>query len=332
MVRMRAVEQDRYGGPEVLALREVARPEPGSGQVLVRVRATSLNAADWHLMRGLPLAARAALGLRAPRARVRGSDIAGVVEAVGPEVSQWRPGDEVYGQLGVAGGGFAEYAVARADLLVAKPAALSFEAAAAVPLAGATALLALREGSWLKEGQRLLVNGASGGVGTFAVQLGHALGAEVTGVCRTRNVDLVRSLGAKHVVDYTREDVAGLGRRYDVVLDLAGSLPLRRLRRLVEPGGTLVLSGGGSSDGKRQLLGPAWLMVRGKLAAPFLPFAVSTPFTPESPEQLADLAALVEAGTLTPVLDRTFPLEETAAAMTYLETEHARAKVVVTLS
>ncbi len=332
MAQMRAVEQDRYGGPEVLTLREVTRPEPGSGQVLVRVRATSLNAADWHLMRGLPLAARAAFGLRAPRAKVRGSDIAGVVEAVGPDVTQWRPGDEVYGQLGVAGGGFAEYAVARADLLVAKPASLSFEAAAAVPLAGATALLALREGSWLKEGQRLLVNGASGGVGTFAVQLGHALGAEVTGVCRTRNVDLVRSLGAKHVVDYTREDVSELGRRYDVVLDLAGSLTLRRLRRLVEPGGTLVLSGGGNSDGRRQLLGPAWLMVRGKLAAPFLPFAVSTPFTPESPEQLADLAALVEAGTLTPVLDRTFPLEETAAAMTYLETEHARAKVVVTLS
>ncbi len=331
MAQMTAVVQERYGGPEVLAVRDVVRPEPAAGQVLVAVRAAALNAADWHLMRGLPLFARLTVGLRAPRGRVRGSDVAGVVEAVGPGVTRWAPGDEVYGELGLAGGGFAEHALVDQALLVAKPAALTFEQAAAVPLAGRTALVCLREASGLRAGQRLLVNGASGGVGTFAVQLGQALGARVTGVCSTRNVDLVRSLGADHVVDYTREDVAASGERYDVVLDLVGNRSLRDLRRLVSPGGVLVLSGGGTSTGQRRLLGPAWLMLRGKLAAPALPFRVRVPQTPHSPEQLSDLAALVEAGTVRPVLDRTFPLAEAAAAMTYLETEHARAKVVLTV-
>jgi NADPH:quinone reductase-like Zn-dependent oxidoreductase len=212
-----------------------------------------------------------------------------------------------------------------------RPPALSFEEVAAIPLAGRTAMVCLRDASGLREGQRLLINGASGGVGTFAVQLGHALGAEVTGVCRTRNVDLVRSLGAKHVVDYTREDVVASGRTYDVVLDLVGNRSLRDLRRLVAPGGTLVLSGGGTSTGRREVLGPVWLMLRARLAAPFLPFRVVVPQTPESPGQLADLAVLVEAGTVTPVIDRTFPLAEAAAAMTYLETDHARAKVVLSV-
>jgi NADPH:quinone reductase-like Zn-dependent oxidoreductase len=330
MARMTAVTQETYGGPEVLRMQEVTRPEPAAGQVLVRVRAAALNAADWHIMRGLPLMARLTVGLRAPRGRVRGSDVAGVVEAVGAGVTRWRPGDEVYGELGLAGGGWAEYAVADEALLAAKPPALSFAEAAAVPLAGRTALVCLREGSGLREGQRLLVNGASGGVGTFAVQLGHALGAEVTGVCRTRNVDLVRSLGAKHVVDYTRDDVTALGRQYDVVLDLVGNRTLRDLRRVVAPGGVLVLSGGGTSTGRRELLGPVWLMLRGRAAAPFLSFRVVVPQTPQSPEQLADLAALVEAGTVAPVVERTFPLADAAAAMTHLETEHARAKVVLT--
>ncbi len=331
MAQMTAVVQETYGGPEVLALRETRRPEPATGQVLVRVRAAGLNAADWHIMRGLPLMARLSVGLRAPRGQVRGSDVAGVVEAVGAGVTRWRAGDEVYGELGIAGGGFAEFAVVDEAFLAAKPTALSFEEAAAVPLAGRTALVCLREASRLADGQRLLVNGASGGVGTFAVQLGHALGAEVTGVCRTRNVDLVRSLGAKHVVDYTREDVAASGSTYDVVLDLVGNRSLRDLRRLVVPGGVLVLSGGGTSTGKRQVLGPVWLMLRGKVAAPFLKLAVSVPQSPPDAAQLADLAALVAAGTLTPVVDRAFPLAEAAAAMTYLETEHARAKVVLTV-
>jgi NADPH:quinone reductase-like Zn-dependent oxidoreductase len=331
MARMQAVVQDRYGGPEVLELREVTRPAPASGQVLVRVRAAALNAADWHLMRGLPLFARLTVGPRRPRGRVRGSDVAGVVEAVGDGVTRWQPGDEVYGELGLAGGGFAEYALVDESLLVAKPPSLTFEQAAAVPLAGRTALACLREASSLREGQRLLVNGASGGVGTFAVQLGHALGAEVTGVCSTRNVELVRSLGAKQVIDYTREDVAELGATYDVVLDLVGNRSLGDLRRVVVPKGVLVLSGGGPPTTRRELLGPAWLMLRGKLAAPFLPFRLVVPQTPPSPEQLTDLAALVEAGTVTPVLDRTFPLADAAAALTYLETEHARAKVVLTV-
>ena len=329
---MTAVVQEMYGGPEVLALRETLRPEPATGQVLVRVRAAGLNAADWHVMRGLPLMARLSVGLRAPRGQVRGSDVAGVVEAVGAGVTRWQAGDEVYGELGIAGGGFAEYAVVDEAFLAAKPPTLSFEEAAAVPLAGRTALVCLREASRLADGQRLLVNGASGGVGTFAVQLGHALGAEVTGVCRTRNVDLVHSLGAKHVVDYTREDVAASGSTHDVVLDLVGNLSLRDLRRLVVPGGVLVLSGGGTSTGKRQVLGPVWLMLRAKVAAPFLKLVVSVPQSPPDGAQLADLAALVAAGTLTPVVDRTFPLAEAAAAMTYLETEHARAKVVLTVS
>lgn len=328
---MRAVVQERYGGPEVLELRSIPRPEPAAGQVLVRVRAAALNAADWHLMRGLPLAARLSVGLRTPRGGVRGSDVAGVVEAVGAGVTRWQPGDEAYGELGISGGGFAEYAVIEQDLLQAKPPALEFAEAAAVPLAGRTALMCLREASSLGAGQRLLVNGASGGVGTFAVQLGHALGAEVTGVCRTRNADLVRSLGAKHVVDYTREDVVASGLRYDVVLDLVGNRTLRELRRLVEPGGVLVLSGGGTSTGRAQILGPMWLMLRGRVAAPFLPFSVSVPTTPTDPAQLADLAALVGAGTISPIVDRTFLLGEAAAAMSYLETEHARAKVVLTV-
>jgi NADPH:quinone reductase-like Zn-dependent oxidoreductase len=330
MARMTAVVQESYGGPEVLSVREVTRPEPAATQVLVRVRAAALNAADWHIMRGLPLFARLTTGLRAPRGRVRGSDVAGVVEAVGSDVTRWQPGDEVYGELGLAGGGFATYAVVDQELLVARPESLSPDQAAAVPLAGRTALVCLRESARLRKGQRLLVNGASGGVGTFAVQLGSALGAEVTGVCSTRNVDLVRSLGAEHVVDYTRADVADLGRSYDVVLDLVGNRSLRDLRRLVAPGGVLVLSGGGTSTGRRELLGPAWLMARGKVASPVLPFTVAVPQTPQSPEQLADLGALVEAGTVRPVIDRTFPLSEAAAAMTYLETEHARAKVVLT--
>jgi NADPH:quinone reductase-like Zn-dependent oxidoreductase len=331
MASMQAVVQERYGGPEVLELREVTRPEPATGQVLVRVHAAALNAADWHLMRGLPLFARLSMGVRAPRSRVRGSDIAGVVETVGSGVTRWQPGDEVYGELGLAGGGFAEYAPVEESLLVAKPPALSFEQAAAVPLAGLTALVCLREASSLRAGQRLLVNGASGGVGTYAVQLGHALGAEVTGVCSTRNLDLVGSLGAKQVVDYTREDVAALGTTYDVVLDLVGNRSLRDLRRLVARDGVLVLSGGGAPTSRHELLGPVWLMLRGKLAAPFLPFRVVVPPTPESPGRLTDLAALVEAGTVTPALDRTFPLAEAAEAMTYLETEHARAKVALTI-
>ena len=329
---MTAVVQHRYGGPETLEVAEVPRPEPGPAEVLVAVRATCLNAADWHLMRGLPLMARLSTGLRVPKAIVHGSDVAGVVQAVGQEVTRWHPGDEVYGELGLAGGGWAEHAVVRADLLRPKPAALTFEQAAAVPLSGRTALVCLREASWLREGQRLLVNGASGGVGTFAVQLGHALGADVTGVCRTRNVDLVRSLGAKHVVDYTREDFASSGERYDVVLDLVGNRSLRDLCRVVAPGGVLVLSGGGTSTGKRRLLGPVWLMLRGQLFGRLLGARVVVPQTPENPGQLADLAALVEAGTLTPAVDRAFPLTEARAAITYLETEHARSKVVLTVS
>ena len=308
---------------------EVGIPLPGPGDVLVQVGAASVHPGDYFVMTGEPYMVRLAFGLRRPRHGIPGRDVVGVVAAVGKDVTALRPGEEVFGWS--TAGTLAEYACVPADNLVAVPANLSGVDAAAVPTSAMTALQALRDIANVRPGQTVLVTGASGGVGSFAVQIAKAFGAEVTGVCSTRNVDLVRSLGADHVVDYTREDVAASGERYDVVLDLVGNRSLRDLRRLVSPGGVLVLSGGGTSTGQRRLLGPAWLMLRGKLAAPALPFRVRVPQTPHSPEQLSDLAALVEAGTVRPVLDRTFPLAEAAAAMTYLETEHARAKVVLTV-
>lgn len=245
---MKAIVQDRYGSSEVLEFREVDRPVPKDGEVLVRVRAASVNARDWHVMRGDPYVARLAFGLRRPkrRMRIQGGDFAGVVEAVGKDVTRVRPGDEVYGE---ADGAFAEYLCAPQGVLGPKPANLSFEQAAAVPLAGNTALMGLRDVGKVGPGQHVLVNGASGGVGTFAVQIAKALGAEVTGVCSTRNVDLVRSLGADHVVDYTREDFTRTGARYDLVFDLVGNRTLADCRRALNPTGMLILAGGGVSEG-----------------------------------------------------------------------------------
>lgn len=327
---MKAIVQDRYGPPETLALADVERPSPAAGELLLRVRATSVNAADWHVMRGDPYLARLAFGLRRPRHRIRGRDVAGVVEQVGDGVTRFTPGDEVFGVLGNAEGAFAEYVCTPEHRVVAKPAGLSFEHAAASALAGFTALQGLRDEARLRPGQRLLVNGASGGVGTFAVQIGKDLGAEVTAVCSTRNVELLRELGADEVVDYTREDFARSAVRYDVVLDLVGNRSLRELRGVLTPTGTLLLSGGGVSGGG-SLVGPLRLIVAGRLTDLITRQRI-LPLTGRlTPERLSALAGLAAAGRITPAIDRTYPLSEVPAALRYLEQEHARAKVVVTV-
>lgn len=327
---MKAIVQDRYGSPDRLELRDVDQPVPAAGEVLVEVRAASVNAADWHRMRGHPLLARVEIGLRRPKARIPGMDFAGVVAAVGPGVTGFRTGDEVYGLPG-RGGGFAEYVCLPATELAAKPATLSFEQAAAVPLAGVTALAALRDGGGLAPGQRLLVNGASGGVGTFAVQLGKVLGAEVTAVCSTRNVELVRSLGADHVVDYRQEDFAASGRRHDLVLDLVGNRSLPDLRRVLTDTGTLVLSGGGV-PGEGKVIGPFALMTRAWLVGHrSRQRMVVLSKLPPTAEALATLAGHVDAGRLAPVVERTYPLVEVPDAIRRLEGEHTRGKLVITV-
>lgn len=325
---MQAITQDRYGAPDVLALRDVDRPVAADDEVLVRVRAAAVNALDWHFMRGDPYVARMSIGLRRPKLRIRGRDFAGTVEVAGRNVPGLRPGDEVFGD---ADGAFAEYVRVPADQLERKPAGLSFEQAAAIPMAGRTALAGLRDAGGVAPGRRVLVNGASGGVGTFAVQVGKALGAAVTAVCSTRNVDLVRSLGAAEVIDYTKADFTRGGQRYDVVFDLVGNHPLAALRRALTPAGTLVLSGGGVSRGG-SLFGPMGLVIRGQLAAKFARGQrIHVLQTPAPKGLLTALRELVEAGDVVPVLDRTYKLAEIPDAIRYLETEHARAKVVVTV-
>ncbi|WP_405431635.1 NAD(P)-dependent alcohol dehydrogenase [Micromonospora sp. NBC_00617] len=327
---MKAIVQDRYGPPETLALADVATPTPAPGDVLVRVEAASLNAYDWHAMRGDPRMARLAMGRTRPRARIRGRDFAGRVEAVGADVRQVRPGDAVFGDLGEANGAFAEYVCVPETMVAAMPANLTPQQAAALPLAGVTALMGLRDAGGVGPGHRVLINGASGGVGTLAVQLAKALGATVTGVCSTRNVDLVRSLGADHVIDYKRDDFAHGADRHDVVFDLVGNRSLSELRRALTPTGTLVLSGGGVYDGG-SLIGPVGLIARGRLLAPLVRHRIVTLATTPGRQHLDALGAHVEAGRLTPVIDRTYPLHEVPAAIRYLEGEHARAKVVITI-
>ncbi|MFI5836206.1 NAD(P)-dependent alcohol dehydrogenase [Micromonospora sp. NPDC051300] len=327
---MKAIVQDRYGPPETLTLTDVPVPAPRPDEVLVRVEAASLNAYDWHAMRGDPLIARLAMGPTRPRARIRGRDVAGRVEAVGADVRRVRPGDAVFADLGDANGAFAEYACAPEALVAPRPANLTPQQAAALPLAGVTALVGLRDAGRVQPGQRVLVNGASGGVGTLAVQLAKALGATVTGVCRTRNVDLVRSLGADHVVDYTRADFTRGPHRHDMVLDLVGNRSLTALRRALTPAGTLVLSGGGVWRGG-SVVGPVRLIVRGRLIAPLVRHRVVVLATTPGRQHLDALREYAEAGHLTPVVDRTYPLREVPEAIRYLEGEHARAKVVITV-
>ncbi len=328
---MKAVVQDRYGSPDVLEFRDVEPPAASGNEVLVRVHAASVNAYDWHMMRGDPYLARlTGIGVTTPRMKIRGRDFAGRVEAVGRDVRRFRPGDEVYGDLGTADGAFAEYVCVSEDLVEAKPATLTFEQAAAVPLAGHTALKGLRDVGNLQPGQHVLVNGASGGVGTFAVQIAKSLGATVTGVCSMRNVELVASLGADHVIDYTAEDFTKNGTRYDLVLDLVGNHSLTGLRRALKPGGTIVLSGGGVFSGS-SLVGPMRLMIRAKLLAPFVRDRLLVLTTTLDREILTALRHLAESGGFTPVIDRAYSLDEVPDAIRYVETEHARAKVVITV-
>ncbi|MEV1080197.1 NAD(P)-dependent alcohol dehydrogenase [Streptomyces sp. NPDC050211] len=324
---MKAVIQDRYCSADELQIREVDRPVPKPDQVLVRVHAASVNAKDWHMMHGDPKLMRISMGLRAPKLKIRGNDFAGRVEAVGSEVKGLHPGDEVFGETD---GTFAEYACARSAAVAPKPPGLTFEQAAAIPVAGCTALMGLRDVARVRSGQTILINGASGGVGTFAVQLAKVYGLDVTAVCRTRNVDMVRSLGADHVVDYSQEDFTRSGRRYDVVLDLVGNKSLSEFRSVLTPAGTLVLSGGGTYNGGT-FFGPMSLFFQGRVVGRFVRHRVVEIAAVMTTEYLTVLGELAESGKVVPVIDRTYPFAEIPAAIRYLEVEHARAKVVITV-
>ena len=321
---MRAVVQDTYGEADVLRLAEIDRPTIEDDEVLVRVHAAGVDQGAWHLMTGLPYPIRlAGFGFRAPRARVRGRKLAGRVKAVGRAVTGFRPGDEV---LGIGEGCFAEYAVAPANKVVAKPAGVSFREAAAIGISATTALQAVRDQGRVQPGQQVLVIGASGGVGTFAVQIAKAFGAVVTGVCSTGKVDLVRSLGADAVVDYRREDVTAGGGRFDVILDTGGNTPLRRLRRVLAPQGTLVIVG--AETGGR-VLGGLDRQLRAMLLNPFTSQRLGSFIATENAADLSALVELIEAGKVTPAVDRAFPLAETPAAVRYLRAGEARGKVVI---
>ncbi|WP_062344457.1 NAD(P)-dependent alcohol dehydrogenase [Herbidospora yilanensis] len=317
---MKAIVQDRYGPPDILECRDVPAPTPGPGEVLVKVMAASLNARDWHVLRGDPYLARLSFGLRAPKAPILGTDFAGVVVSG----EGFEPGEEVFGEFG---GAFAEYVAVPAHLLDRKPASLTFEQAAAMPLAANTALQGLAS---VEKGQSVLVNGASGGVGTFAVQIAKARGARVTAVCSTRNADLVAGLGADRVVDYRKEDFATTGERHDLVFDLVGNRSLRDLRRALAPGGTLVISGGGVFSGG-SLFGPLGLIIRARLAARFVKDRIVILEAAPGRDALAALRELADAGLVVPAVDRTYALADTAEAIRYMETEHARANVVLTV-
>jgi NADPH:quinone reductase-like Zn-dependent oxidoreductase len=313
---MKAFVYEKYGPPETLRLAEVDRPAPDADHVLVKVRAASVNAADWHVLRGKPLFSRATLGLLRPRRQVLGVDIAGQVEAVGSGVTRFQPGDEVYANLLDHGyGGFAEYASAPVDVMSLKPPSLSFEEAAAVPMAAATALQGLRRHGELQPGQRVLINGASGGVGTFAVQLAKAYGAEVTAVTSTRNLELVRSLGADHVLDYTTTDALGGGQRYDLILDTVGNRSVPDLRRALAQGGKAAVTGFTSVA---KLLA---VSLRGGKDIAQVQAHVTT-------RDLELLSELIEAGKVRPQIDRRYRFTEIPAAIAYLEQGRARAKVV----
>ncbi|MGW7367893.1 NAD(P)-dependent alcohol dehydrogenase [Streptomyces sp. NPDC054841] len=323
---MKAIVQDTYGPSDVLELRDIDEPAVGDGDVLVRVQAAAVDAGVWHLMTGLPYLLRImGYGLRIPKVRVRGREVAGRVEAVGDRVTRFRPGDEVFG---FCEGSFAEYASAPEDRFVSKPANLTPEQAAAVPISAVSALQALRDTGRVQPGQKVLIIGAAGGVGTFAVQLAKAFGADVTGVCSTTKTDLVRSIGADDVIDYTREDFADGSRHYDLIVDTAGSRSLSHLRRALTPRGTLVIVGG---EGGGRWLGGTDRVLRALLLSPFVRQKLRGLFSVERQADLQSLRDLVEAGKVTPVVDTTYSLSEVPEAIRYLHGGHARGKVVITV-
>ena len=320
---MKAIVREIYGPPDVLHLEDVPLPTVGDGDVLVRVQAASANAGDWHLLRGTPLPFRLIAGLRTPKFKIIGNDIAGSVEAVGRNVTGFRPGDEVFGELSRCGfGAYAEFAAAPEKALALKPANLSFEEAAAIPTAGCTALQGLRQGR-IKRGQRVLINGASGGVGTFAVQIAKTFGTEVTAVCSTRNVDAVRSLGSDHVLDYTKDDFAAIGQRYDLILAANGDRSIWDYKRALTADGAYVMTGGSNRQLTDALLfGPLLSIGRQKLG---------NVLVKPSQADLLFLKELCEAGKVRPTIDRRFPLSEVPAAVRYVEDGHARGKIVITI-
>jgi NADPH:quinone reductase-like Zn-dependent oxidoreductase len=324
---MKAIVQDRYGSSDVLQAQDVDKPEIGDRQVLVRVRAAGVNPADWAIMSGLPYIARPVYGARKPKIAVRGTDVAGLVEAVGKAVTRFRPGDEVFGWCSELGGAFAEYAPVSEDSLQLKPANLSFEQAAAVPMAGLVALQALRKGN-VRAGQKILINGASGGIGTFAVQIAKSLGAHVTGVCSTRNAELVRSIGADEVIDYTKHDFTKSGQQYDFILDNVSNHSLSSLRRALTPTGTLVPNGGRFD---KRWMASGGRIVQGKVLFRFSSQTFGNFLVTPNQEDLVVLKELIEAGKVTPVMDRTYPLNEAAQAMGHVGEGHARGKTAITM-
>jgi NADPH:quinone reductase-like Zn-dependent oxidoreductase len=324
MTTMKAIVQEEYGSSEKLELREVDKPVVYDDDVLVRVKAAAVNALDWRVMRGLPYMVRMSEGWRKPENPIRGVDLAGVVEAVGKNVTEFKPGDEVFGERRRA---FAEFVLGKEEHFAHKPASLTFEQASTLGCAALTALQGLRDKAQVKPGQKVVVNGAGGGVGTFSVQIAKALGADVTAVCQTHNVEMVRSIGADRVIDYTREDFTKSKERYDVVFDNVGNRSLRCLRRILTPSGTLVFVGAPHFH----FFAPLIRILRGVVASRFseqklLPFLAD-----HSKDDLLVLKELVESGKVTPVIDRTYPLSETPEAVGYLEKGHARGKVVITV-
>lgn len=322
---MKAITYRSYGTPDVLQLAEIDQPSLGDDQVLVAVEAASVNPVDWHAVTGTPYLFRLQGGLRTPKRNTTGSDVAGRVEAVGRNVTQYQPGDEVFGN---GSGTLAEYVTVSEDTVVPKPAALTFVQAGAVGVAALTALQGLRDHGDLQSGQKVLINGAAGGVGTYAVQIAKALGAEVTGVCSTRNVDLVRSLGADHVVDYTQEDFAEDERRYDLLLDNVGNRSLTACRSTLKPDGTYVIVSGPK---KNRLLGPVMRMARALVFFRFVSQDAIWFVAKINKADLVTLKELLESGKVVPVVDRQYELSEAAEAFRYLGQGHARGKVVVTI-
>jgi NADPH:quinone reductase-like Zn-dependent oxidoreductase len=323
---MKAMVQDTYGSPDILELRDIGRPGIGDDDVLVQVHAAGVDPGVWHLTTGLPYLVRAfGYGLRAPKVRVRGRDVAGRIEAVGKNVTRFQPGAEVFG---TCEGSFAEYATARQDRVALKPWNVTFEQAATIPISGLTALQGLRDAGQVQPGQQVLIIGAAGGVGTFAVQLAKMFGAEVTGVCSTTKMDLVQAIGADDVIDYTREDFADRSRRYDLILDTAGNRKLSHLRRALTAKGTLVIVGGEGAGG---WLGGFDRSLRALMLSPFVSQQLRGLVSKETSADLQVLGEYVQAGKLIPIIDRAYSLSEVPQAIQYVEDGHARGKVVISL-
>jgi NADPH:quinone reductase-like Zn-dependent oxidoreductase len=323
---MKVIVYHNYGSPDVLKCEELEKPTAGDHEVLIKVRAASVNPLDWHFMRGAPYVVRIAAGLSQPKNTRLGVDLAGQVEAAGRNVTRFQPGDEVFGAIR---GAFAEYVCAPEKALAPKPANLTFEQAAAVPVAGVSALQGLRDKGRIQPGQKVLINGAAGGVGTFAVQIAKAFGATVTGVCSTRNVAMVRSIGADHAIDYTREDFTRSGQRYDLILDCAANHSLSACRRVMSPRGIYVIVGG---PGRGRWVGPLIYGLKALLLSRFVSQKLLMLLASPNKEDLVVLKELIEATKVTPVIDRCYTLSEVPEAIRYLEEGHARGKVTITFA